>query len=34
LQPRLPTGRNGGHGARIATFHAHNANYFFPDAMA
>ena len=29
--PRLPTGR---HGARIATFHAHHANYFFPDAMA
>jgi hypothetical protein len=30
----FPTGRNGGRGARIATFHAHNENYFFPDAMA
>jgi hypothetical protein len=33
-EPPLATGRNGGGGARIANFHAHNENYFFPDAMA
>jgi hypothetical protein len=33
-EPPLATGGNGGRGAGIATFHAHNENYFFPDAMA